>query len=118
MLHRVPEALKQDVGPLDETDPTAGGGRQVDDVAPQGSAVVREVLEDEVDRLAEVVRRTALGAAPAQRSFEGLDGFLDVADLVTLLLLRRGGRRVGRSGLGLEAQRVAQFVEQAVGGSR
>jgi hypothetical protein len=109
----VEEGLQHDVGALDQADPAADRGRQSDHVAPEGRTVALEVVEDQVDGLAQVLGWTALRTTLPERDLQLLDSLLDVADLGRLLLgVGRDVKLVGGR-FALEAKGVAEFIKEA-----
>ncbi len=88
--------------------------REPDDVPEEGAAVPLQVGEHDVDGLASVLCRAALGAAPGEIDGQRIDGGLDVSQLDGSLFggEHGRGRDVPARGLGPQAQSVAQLGEE------
>jgi hypothetical protein len=115
VLEAVEEALQSVVGAVHEAYAPTGLGWQRDGVAPQVLAVGLQVAEDEVDGLARVLGRAALGAALAQGGGQAVDGGLDVLKLGESLECVGGSSRrilTAAGGLGREAQGGPQLLEE------
>lgn len=94
------EALDQVVGAFDQADSTARPSGKGNDVAPQMVAGAREMIEDEIDGCARVLRWGARGALCGARRREAIEGGADVVELGHLRAGRIGGR-TGRPASGV-----------------